>query len=141
MEVQKGVILAVYKKTSRAARFLVLKRKKNWEGWELPKGHLEDDHESTVFQELREEAGIKEENVESVESLETTVEWTVDGEEKREYKAFLVEVEKDAYVDTSGNPHEEHEKGFFLRFTDAKDLLEYDQHIRVLEEADQKVEV
>ncbi|EGQ43757.1 MAG: hypothetical protein J07AB43_06350 [Candidatus Nanosalina sp. J07AB43] len=39
MKTEKGVALVVYKKKRGKKRFLILKRDKNWEGWEIPKGH------------------------------------------------------------------------------------------------------
>ncbi len=138
MKTEKGVAVVAYKESNRNQRFLVLQRTKNWEGWELPKGHLEEeDYEKTVKLELEEEAGITEDSVKSLESLEQTLEWTFekDGEEiKREYKCFLVKVSEDAYVDTSGNPHEEHAGGYFFDYDDASALLTYDNQKELLEQ-------
>jgi len=136
MKVEKGVILAVFDEDNR---MLVLKRKKNWEGWELPKGHLEkDDYRETVLIELEEEAGIDPELVETVEDLEHTAKWeySQDGKDfKKEYKAFLVKVSDVERVDTSDNPDDEHEHGFFLRPRHVEEMLEYDNNREVLEKA------
>ncbi len=136
MEVEKGVILAVFNEDNR---IMVLKRKKNWEGWELPKGHLEkNDYRETVLIELEEEAGIDPELVETVEDLDHTAEWkyTQDGKNfKKKYKAFLVNVSDVERVDTSENPDEEHEHGFFLRPRHVEEMLEYDNNREVLEKA------
>lgn len=143
-ETEKGVIIVAYKEIRRNQRFLVLKRTKNWEGWELPKGHLEkDDHEETVEIELEEEAGIKPEQIQSIESLESHVEWTYSRENqdyKKEYRKFVVKLDDDASVDTSKNPDEEHETGFFLNYQDAESLLEYDNNKDLLEEAKEHIE-
>ena len=136
MRTEKGVVVVAYKEVRRNHRYLVLKRTKNWEGWELPKGHLEnDDHRETVKLELGEEAGLSEEEIEDIKDMDETLEWTFedDGEEiKREYKAFLVEISEDAIVDVSENPHDEHETGFFLSKEDCNGLLTYDEHKEVL---------
>lgn len=137
MKLEKGVVLAVYKEPGRKPRYLVLNRKKNWEGWELPKGHLEnDDYKETAMLELEEEAGIEE--VEEIKETDEVLEWSFendDGEEvKREYRAFIVKVSSDAVVDASGNPHDEHEKGHFFNYDDAKSLLTYDNQRDLLEE-------
>ena len=136
MEVEKGVILAVFNEDNR---IMVLKRKKNWEGWELPKGHLEkDDYRETVLIELEEEAGIDPEHIESVIDIDHTAEWeyTQDGKDfKKEYKAFLVKVSDVERVDTSENPDDEHEHGFFLRPRHVEEMLEYDNNREVLEKA------
>ena len=136
MEVEKGVILAVFDENNRV---MVLKRKKNWEGWELPKGHLEkDDYRETVLIELEEEAGIHPEHIDSVIDLEHTASWeyTQDGKDyKKEYKAYTVKVSDIDNVDTSENPDDEHEHGFFLRPRHVEEMLEYDNNVEVLEKA------
>jgi len=136
MEVEKGIMAAVFKENGRA---LVLKRKKNWEGWELLKGGLEnDDYRETVLIELEEEAGIPGELVNTVKDLDHTVEWEYsrDGENyRKEYKTFVIEVSNDAKVDVSQNPCDEHENGFFLRPRHIKEMLEYENGEKTLEKA------
>ncbi|MFB6143750.1 MAG: NUDIX domain-containing protein [Candidatus Nanohaloarchaea archaeon] len=141
MSPEKGAIIVAYQDGKRP-RFLVLKRSKNWEGWELPKGHLEEDLRSTALEELKEEAGISEEEIEELEELDEKVEWSfeVDGEEhKRSYTAFRAQISGDAVVDVSDNPDEEHEEGFFFRYRDAESLLTYGQHRELLEQVYQDV--
>lgn len=142
MKTEKGVMMIAYK-PGDPPRYLVLKRKKNWEGWETPKGHLEDDdYRETVKVELEEEAGIDRESIESIEDMDETVSWEYEqeGEEfRKEYKTFLVELEKDAYVDVSENPHDEHEHGYFFRLRDAKQLITHDNNLELLEKAHQLV--
>lgn len=140
MRTEKGVAIVAYKQSRGSSRFLVLKRVKNWEGWEIPKGHLEnDDYPETVKLELGEEAGIDEEEIENVEELGEDLEWSFedeDGEEvEREYRGFLVKISDPAIVDTSANPHEEHETGFFMKKEDVESLLTYDNQRELLEEA------
>jgi len=137
MRTEKGVSLVVYKKKRGKKRFLVLKRNKNWEGWEIPKGHLEDeDYIKTLKQELREEAGIPEEKIEKIENLNQDLEWTYTDEEgqevKREYRGYVVETSKAASVDVTQNPHEEHETGFFMKKEDVKSLLIYENQKELL---------
>lgn len=137
MKNEKGVIIVAYKESRRNNRFALLQRKKNWEGWELPKGHLEEnDYEHTVRLELKEEAEIKEENIQEVTDMEETIEWEFeeDGETiKREYRAFIVRVDEETRVDVSGNPHDEHAQGFFLKEEDATSLLTYKNNVEILE--------
>jgi 8-oxo-dGTP pyrophosphatase MutT (NUDIX family) len=143
MKTEKGVIIVAYKESRRNNRFALLKRKKNWEGWELPKGHLEeDDYEHTAKLELKEEAGIDKEKVQKVTDMEETVQWEFedDGETvKREYRAFLVRVDKETQVDISSNPHDEHSQGFFLKEEDAKSLLTYENNVEILEKGIEKI--
>ncbi len=137
MRTEKGVAVVAYKESNRNQRFLVLQRTKNWQGWELPKGNLEEgDYEKTVKLELEEEAGVTEDSIESLESLGQVLKWTFerDGDEiKREYKCFLVKVSEDTYVDTSGNPHEEHSGGYFFDYDDASSLLTHENQKELLE--------
>lgn len=137
MRTEKGVAVIAYKNSRGSKRFLVLKRTKNWEGWEIPKGHLEeDDYERTVEIELGEEAGISGDSIIDVEPLGEDLEWSYEedeGEEvKRDYKAFLVKISDDAIVDTTGNPSEEHETGFFMKQDDVESLLTYDNQRELL---------
>lgn len=138
MKTEKGVIIVAYQKSLRNHRYLVLKRKKNWEGWELVKGHLEDEnYNKTVKIELEEEAGIKESQIKNIEDLEKTVSWSYTQNSKKyekKYKAYKVEVSKEAIVDTRNNPDNEHETGFFLDYKDAKSLLEYENNRKLLEQ-------
>lgn len=143
MKTEKGVIIVAYKDRIKP-RFVVLKRSKNWEGWELPKGHLENEnYRETVQLELKEEAGIEDSHIKNIADLDQTVEWSFekDGEKiKREYMAFKVELSEDAFIDVNSNPHEEHEQGFFFREEDAKSLLTYDNNIEILEKAIDDIE-
>jgi 8-oxo-dGTP pyrophosphatase MutT (NUDIX family) len=142
MRTEKGVMLVAYKQRN-APRYLLLKRKKNWEGWETPKGHLEDgDYEATVREEMREEAGIGEDEILSIDEMDETVEWKYeeDGEEvKREYRGFLVKVAEDSHVDVSSNPHDEHEHGYFFSYRDAHDMITHDNNRSLLEQAHEEV--
>lgn len=135
MEVEKGVMAAVINQKGRA---LVLRRKKNWEGWELVKGGLETTHNETVLIELEEEAGIPSELVDSVKNLGFEVEWEYsrDGNDyKKKYQAYAVRVSDDANVDVTGNPCDEHEHGFFFNIDHAREMLEYEDSKKVLDEA------
>ncbi|EHK00594.1 hypothetical protein HRED_03289 [Candidatus Haloredivivus sp. G17] len=78
---------------------------------------FEDDYRETVRIELQEESGIEPEKIDAIKDLGKTVSWkyTQDGQEySKKYKAFRVEVSNIERVDTSENPCDEHEHGFFL---------------------------
>lgn len=143
METLRGVAIIAYK-NPRSPRFVVLRRKRNWEGWETPKGHLEhDDYEKTVKIELEEEAGISSGDIEEIQDMEEHLEWVQedDGEKvERKYRSFLVRVSVDALIDVSGNPDEEHDQGYFFRYSDAKSLLTYDDNVELLEKAREMIE-
>jgi 8-oxo-dGTP pyrophosphatase MutT (NUDIX family) len=144
MEVEKGVIIVVYKESRRSNRYALLQRKKNWEGWELPKGHLEeDDYRKTVKIELMEECGIDEDQIKEITDMDETTSWEYeqDGKEfRKEYRAFVVKVDEDVQIDTSKNPCDEHTQGFFLGAEDAKSLLTYENNVDVLEKGAQLIE-
>ncbi|MEF8880394.1 MAG: NUDIX hydrolase [Candidatus Nanohaloarchaea archaeon] len=110
MEEEKGVIVTVF---DEKGRVLVLKRKKNWEGWELPKGHLEkDNYEETVLIELEEETGIEPEKIDSIKYLEKSITWeySQDGEDfRKEYKAYIVKVSGVEGLDSRENRCDEHD--------------------------------
>ncbi|MFB6145900.1 MAG: NUDIX domain-containing protein [Candidatus Nanohaloarchaea archaeon] len=139
MEVEKGVMMVAYKQSGRKKRYLVLQRKKNWEGWETPKGHLEeDDYRYTVELELKEEAGIESDQVREVEELDEEVSWTYErgGEEfRKDYRVFIVEVDEDVIPDVSENPCDEHETALFLSYRDAESLITYENNRKILEKA------
>ena len=144
METEKGVILVVYKESRRNNRFALLQRKKNWEGWELPKGHLEkDDYRETVKIELKEETGIEKDSIEEITDIEETTSWEYeqDGKEfRKEYKAFIVKVDRETKIDTSENPCNEHVHGFFLKEEDAKGLLTHENNVEILEKGLEKIQ-
>lgn len=139
MRTEKGVVIVAYKRIRGSRRFLILKRKKNWEGWELPKGHLEeDDYTETVRIELNEEAGIDSDEILDIRDMDEDLEWSFeDDDEKvnRIYRGFIVELDGEASVDTSGNPCDEHETGFFMKQKDVESLLTYDNQKEMFSEA------
>lgn len=141
MKTEKGVAIVAYKEKRGKKRFLVLQRTKNWEGWELPKGHLEqDNYTKTVKQELQEETGIPEEEIVNLEQLDTVLEWSYEDEEqdeeiKREYQGFLVKISDNSLVDTTQNPHNEHKNGFFMKKEDVESLLTHDNQQKLLQNA------
>lgn len=58
---RKGIFLVVYRKKRYKIRYLILKRKLHWKGWEFPKGGKkagESDFD-TIRRELCEETGLK----------------------------------------------------------------------------------
>ena len=56
---RKGIFIVVYRKTKDGIKYLVLKRKWHWKGWEFPKGGVEKGETDieTVKRETREETG------------------------------------------------------------------------------------
>ncbi|MFB6166881.1 MAG: NUDIX domain-containing protein [Candidatus Nanohaloarchaea archaeon] len=140
MKEEERVCVVLYKVVDGHPRYGVLKRKKNWEGWELVKGHMEETPEETARTEVREEAGIDE--VEEIESIGCEAGWTYeeDGEEVDvDCRCFLVRVPPDASIDVDDNPHEEHEMGYFLNLRDARDILTHDNQRELLQKASERI--
>lgn len=142
MKEERRVCVVLCKQVGPTYRFAVLKRVKNWEGWELIKGHIEeDDPEQTALTELREEAGIEEKDVIRLEPIDHEIEWTYN-ENGREIRAvcdcFLAVVSDDVFISVTQNPDEEHEKGHFLNYRDARDILTYDDQKELLQKVKQE---
>lgn len=59
MKYRKGVFIVTYSKTKKRIKYLVLKRKLHWEGWEFPKGGLKKNEDiiKGVKREIKEETG------------------------------------------------------------------------------------
>ena len=130
MRVDSGVALVVYRKSNgRKEEYLILKRDKNWTGWELPKGHLEfQSHKATVFVELNEETGIEPVEVKQIEETGNylTFKFNESGEEiVSNFKVFKIRVDQGSRVSVSSNPSEEHDKYEWVSVKKAKNKLEY----------------
>jgi NUDIX domain. len=135
MREERGVIAVVWKKSGSKWRYAVLQRDKNWEGWELPKGHMEGTPRETLEMELREETGITNDDIQEVEDLDRKMSWSFEDADEtveKEYDCFSVRVSGDTGLDTTGNPHDEHSQALFLRFEDACSLLTYDNQKELL---------
>ena len=61
MRYRPGIGAVIYRKTSKGPRFLIFHRIKNWEGWELLKGGIQDGETKlkALKREIKEETGLK----------------------------------------------------------------------------------
>lgn len=60
-----GTFIVTFAKTSKGIKYVILKRKKHWTGWEFPKGGInpEEDKYKTVTREVEEETGYEPERI------------------------------------------------------------------------------
>ena len=136
MRVDKGIAAIVYRRNQNQKEYLILKRDKNWRGWEIPKGHLEHNSPlATVFLELNEEAGIEPVEVKKILPLERNLTFQFEEDEEKvvsDFRCFEVEVKEDVEVDLSKNPSKEHNNYEWLPRLAAKEKLEYEEQRNVL---------
>lgn len=59
-KLRRGIFLVIYKIENKKPRYLMLKRKLHWVGWEFPKGGIEflETKKRTVKREGKEETGL-----------------------------------------------------------------------------------
>lgn len=57
---RKGIFFVVYARTKKGVKYLILKRKLHWSGWEFPKGgkRFYETKKMTIKRELKEETGL-----------------------------------------------------------------------------------
>jgi len=60
MKIRRAVFIVTYARVNGKVKYLLLKRKLHWIGWEFPKGGVEsfEFRKSTVKRELKEETGL-----------------------------------------------------------------------------------
>jgi 8-oxo-dGTP pyrophosphatase MutT (NUDIX family) len=61
LKYRKGIFLVAYSNENKKIKYLVLKRKLHWKGWEFPKGGIEKNESAkkTIIREMKEETGLK----------------------------------------------------------------------------------
>jgi 8-oxo-dGTP pyrophosphatase MutT (NUDIX family) len=60
MKIRRAIFIVVYSRTKNGIKYLILKRKLHWKGWEFPKGGIErfEFRRFTIRRELKEETGL-----------------------------------------------------------------------------------
>lgn len=137
-ETREGVVVVVFKEFRDYHRYAILERVKNWEGWELVKGHRDKDEDvaTAAKREVREETGVT--DFLTVETLPVQHQWeyTRNGTRIRaEYDAVLIQVPEEAKIDVSVNTHEEHARGHFLNYRDTQTMLTHDNQRELVRQA------
>jgi 8-oxo-dGTP pyrophosphatase MutT (NUDIX family) len=97
-----GVQAIIFKRGSNGPKFLVLRRIKNWKGWEFAKGGIEknESFKKAVLREIREETGITPKSILSCLQTNTELKFDYPPQMRKErgglvgalYKTFLVRV-------------------------------------------------
>jgi len=61
MPYRRGIFFIVFKKDKNKVKYLLLKRKLHWKGWEISKGGIEknENYKQGLLRELKEETGAK----------------------------------------------------------------------------------
>ncbi|MFH1311136.1 MAG: NUDIX domain-containing protein [Nanoarchaeota archaeon] len=62
MKYRKALFIVTFARDKKEIKYLILKRKLHWKGWEFPKGAIEKKESiiKTIKRELKEETGLKE---------------------------------------------------------------------------------
>ena len=62
-KIRRAIFIVVYTQTKQGIKYLILKRKLHWKGWEFPKGKVENfeifNKKKTALREVEEETGLK----------------------------------------------------------------------------------
>lgn len=129
MKIKKGVTGVVYHPVHGQPLFLVLHRVLNWEGWEFPKGGVEEGETETqaVIREVIEETGLNGLKIKA--RLKTGMEWESEGT-KYVYSVFLIEAaSREVKLQTDVVEHDSFKWGtpwvaqFLLKHQENKDLV------------------
>lgn len=125
--IRKSVFMVAYKE-EKEIKYLVMKRILHWEGWEFPKGGIEDNESrnATIKRELKEEAGLKPERI---IDMKIRGKWDYEKEIEdrpevtgQSYELFAVEV----FDDEVNLDKEEHSGYKWMEFNDAYNLLTWE---------------
>ncbi|MGB9707737.1 MAG: NUDIX domain-containing protein [Candidatus Pacearchaeota archaeon] len=139
---RKGVFVVVF--SLKPLRYLLLRRKLHWKGWEFPKGGViaREKIENTVRREVQEETGLK---VLNIIPFKSKGEFTYDKKTQRERKAkgfsyilFGCEVKKGRVKISK----KEHDNFKWLSYAKAVKLLRWPNQkkaIRIVNDALKKV--
>lgn len=143
---RKAVFIVVYRKTKSIfnktkIRYLILKRKLHWTGWEFPKGGIEKKESilKTIQREIQEETGQTPSNIKSY-SLSGKFKYNQEIPERKEfigqsYKLYSAELSsKKIKIDDL-----EHSKYKWTSYEKAMKLLTYPNQKKCLKEVNRKL--
>ena len=136
MKYRKGIGAIIFRETSEGTRFLIFHRTKNWQGWELLKGGIQEGESSlnSLKREIMEETGIKDYKI--IKSTIKTIKYDWPEFFAKDHKLytgaehefFLVKTDqKDVIIDKN-----EHDNFKWVDQEEALKLLTYNNHKEVL---------
>jgi len=143
MKYRRGIFFVVYRKEKKKIRYLVLKRKLHWIGWEFPKAGVEskESDAKAIKRELKEEAGCKVKEILKF-NKRGRFRYKKDIPERKQFvgqswKLFAVEVDcKKIKVDKK-----EHSGYKWLSYSEAKKILTWPNQKKCLEMVNQKLKI
>jgi len=138
MKYRKGVFIVVYLKQDNKIKYLLLKRKLHWKGWEFPKGGIESKEsiKKTIIREVKEETGqipmkITNHKVEGKYKYDKELK-DRNGIEGQTYKLYSAEITKEKIkIDKK-----EHSKFKWVDFKTAIKMLSWSNQRRCLKKVD-----
>jgi len=73
-KIRRAIFIVVYTQTKQGIKYLILKRKLHWKGWEFPKGGIKkyELRRFAIRRELKEETGLKPLKIKSFRKKEFT---------------------------------------------------------------------
>ena len=123
----QNVVALIFSK-NKDSKFLVLKKKGTWEGWQFMQGSVEEGEnlEQALHREIAEETGIK--DITIVKTLPYKADYWFVEKGKRIHKLqtfFLVEVGKEHKAELSI----EHSEAKWVSFDDALSMIKFNKDI------------
>ncbi len=138
---RKGVFIVIYKKENKDIKYLILKRKLHWRGYEFPKGGKENNEnsEEIIKREIKEETGQEARKIQeySIEGMWDYKKKLKDrkGIEKQVWKLFSCQI-KNSEISIDEKEHEDY---FWKEYEEARKILTYKNQKKCLEIIDKKL--
>lgn len=124
---RQAIFIVTFARTNKGIRYVLLKRKKHWTGWEFPKGGIDpgEDKYTTAYRETKEETGHKPERVLDF-NIEGKYEYKKDLSDRpgvigQTYHLFAAEIPKKKILFDES----EHLQSQWMDYTSAKNKLTF----------------
>ncbi|MBD3310717.1 NUDIX domain-containing protein [Candidatus Woesearchaeota archaeon] len=119
------VSIVVFDRVKDSYRFLVLKKKGSWVGWQFPQGGIEkgESAEEAARREMKEETGLELSELHKTD-LKSDYWYTEEGEKVHKFVQFwLGKADSDEEVE----PSVEHSEARWVSFEEAVEMLKYNK--------------